>query len=103
MKVKLLKKLRKRYSWYINTDGDPVLINHRTRSVTLFDIKYCAELYKMSVEERRKTLEISEDIFKFRLLIECYTGVNFMERAYRYRTNIAKRLIRKNLKHRPTS
>lgn len=37
MKVKLLKKIRKRFDWYINTKGNPVLYNKNTEKFLVID------------------------------------------------------------------
>lgn len=40
MKVKLLKKIRRRYDWYINTKGNPVLYNKLTENYLVIDEEY---------------------------------------------------------------
>ena len=51
MRTKLLKKLRKRYGWYFNNDGFPVLLNHYEKTVTLYDVEYLCERAKYKVED----------------------------------------------------
>ena len=51
MKTKLLKKLRKKYDWYFNADGFPVLINHIKKAVTLYDVEYLCQRMNYKVED----------------------------------------------------
>ena len=51
MKVKLLKNLRKRYEWYFNTDGYPILLDHLTQRVTIYDIEYLCQRRNYRVED----------------------------------------------------
>lgn len=41
MKVKLLKKVRKKYGWYFNSDNDPVVLNHKTKRLQVYNLAYC--------------------------------------------------------------
>lgn len=40
MNIKLLKKIRKRWDWYINTNEYPVLIDHLKKTANVIDIEY---------------------------------------------------------------
>jgi hypothetical protein len=67
MKVKLLKKLRKKYSWYFNNEKCPVLINHKTKNVIVFNLKYCMKPINYTLEDVEKTVEIDHKLWFFRV------------------------------------
>lgn len=54
MKVKLLKKLHKRYDWYFNDEKYPVLIDHWRKTAVVYSLEYCLTLSKYSLEAERK-------------------------------------------------
>lgn len=39
MKIKLLKAIRKRFSWYYKKDGTPVLMDNWLSTVKMFDVE----------------------------------------------------------------
>ena len=51
MKVKLLRKIRKKYDWYFNKDGYPVLINYTDKTVVLYDLEYLCKRYEYKVDD----------------------------------------------------
>jgi hypothetical protein len=68
MKVKLLKKLRKRYSWYFNNDNFPVLIDHHNKSVRIYDLEYVSALNKYTLEDVKEKVKVSHDEWALRHL-----------------------------------
>ncbi len=50
MKVKLLKKIRRRYDWYINKAGNPVLFDKYKVKVLVIDEDFYKELYPVKTE-----------------------------------------------------
>jgi hypothetical protein len=58
MKVKLLRKLHKRYDWYFNKSGFPVLIDHEKKKALLYDVEYCAKRMDYKVEDVDKFVTI---------------------------------------------
>lgn len=68
MKVKLLKKLRKRYEWYFKEDGFPVLLDHYEKKATLYDLEYMRHLYKYSLEDVEKNVEVPHQVWALRRL-----------------------------------
>lgn len=68
MKVKLLKKLRKRYNWYFNKDNFPVLIDHTEQEVTLYDLEYMCNLFDYTLEDVKQKVKISHTEWALRCL-----------------------------------
>lgn len=68
MKVKLLKKLHKKYSWYFNKDGFPVLIDHIEESVTLYDLEYMSNLTGYTLEDIKEKVKVSHTEWALRTL-----------------------------------
>jgi hypothetical protein len=67
MKVKLLKKVRKEFGWYINGNGYPVLIKYKLQRVILFNLDYCLrETGYKNLEEAN--LEVDPQTWAWRLL-----------------------------------
>ena len=58
MKVKLLKKLRKRYAWYFNKNKFPVLIDHKKRSVTIYDLDYLMNKLSYTEEDIKQRIQV---------------------------------------------
>jgi len=68
MRTKLLKKIRKRYEWYFNNDGYPVLIDHYKKLVTLYDVEYCAKRYGYKVEDLPILIKVPLQEWAIRIL-----------------------------------
>lgn len=68
MKTKLLKKIRKRYEWYFNNDGFPVLIDHDKKSVTLYDVEYCTTRFNYKVEDLPTIVKVPLQEWAIRIL-----------------------------------
>ena len=68
MKTKLLKKLHKRYDWYFNADGFPVLIDHDKKSVTLYDIEYLCQRTGYKVEELPTLIKVEYTEWALRMM-----------------------------------
>lgn len=58
MKTKLLKKLKKKYDWYFNKDGFPVLINHYTKTVVIYDYEFCCNRLHYSHEQAKEMVKV---------------------------------------------
>ena len=50
MKIKLLKKIRKRYNWYFNKEKYPVLIDHKKKIAKVYDLEYCCKVEDIEVK-----------------------------------------------------
>jgi len=59
MKVKLLKKIRKRFNWYIGKTGFPVLIDHLKRCAIIIDVDFLKEQTDYSDEDVKNKVTIS--------------------------------------------
>jgi hypothetical protein len=68
MKVKLLKKLRKRYDWYFNKNKFPVLIDHKKRSVTIYDLDYLMNRLSYTEESIKQRVQVEHDEWALRWL-----------------------------------
>jgi hypothetical protein len=68
MKVKLLKKLRKRYNWYFNNDGFPVLIDHYNKNVTIYDLEYLTYKLKYTIQDLEAKVKVSHTEWALRWL-----------------------------------
>jgi len=68
MKVKLLKKLRKRYNWYFNKDNFPVLIDHHYKNVTIYDLEYCMGVVKYTLQDVEAKVKVSHTEWALRFL-----------------------------------
>lgn len=51
MKVKLLKKIKKRYNWYFNKAKYPILIDHLSKKAVIYDLEYCIERSGVKIED----------------------------------------------------
>lgn len=78
MKVKLLKKLRKRYSWYRNTDGLYVLVDKLHKDVKFFGMKYYEDNWTYPSVPECGIETYLERCFKTTLF-----GITFKELIYR--------------------
>lgn len=90
MKIKLLKKIRKRFSWYWNKDNFPVLIDHKTKSVDVLDLEYLKKYNSYTDEEVKTNVQCTIEEWAQRHLF------NYITKPYGYsyknlRYNIATR------------
>lgn len=61
MKVKLLKKIRKRFKWYYrSSDKVPVVIDTKHELVTIYDFNTCLEISNSKKED----ISISEKEYR---------------------------------------
>lgn len=87
MKIKLLKKIRRRFKWYKSSDGIYVVIDGQKKSVTVIDAELLKKMADIPVEE-------ADDIKLYKLLkiILTYPWVdNYLERI---RYNKANRIYK---------
>jgi hypothetical protein len=68
MKVKLLKKLHKKYSWYFNNDKFPVLIIHSQKTVRLYDLEYLTNRFNYSLEDIKEKVKVDHTEWALRCL-----------------------------------
>lgn len=68
MKTKLLKEIRKRYEWYFNNDGFPVLIDHYKKIVTLYDVEYCTTRFGYKVDDLPTIVKVPLQEWAIRIL-----------------------------------
>ena len=68
MKVKLLKKLRKRYNWYFNKDNFPVLIDHKEETVDIYDLESIMNRVNYSLEDVEAKVKVSHPEWALRFL-----------------------------------
>jgi len=66
MKVKLLKKIHKRYNWYFNANKEPVLIDHLEKDVTVYNFDYVREQCKYTLEDVEKRVQVSHEEWCYR-------------------------------------
>lgn len=57
MKVKLLRKVRKRFEWYFNRSGYPILIDKKRKHATVYDLDYC--LRRSGYKEEQLPLKVT--------------------------------------------
>ena len=75
MKVKLLKKIRKKYNWYFNKDGFPVLINHHKQTATVYNLELACKLTSTKIEDVPKVIEVSNTVWCLRLMKRDILGI----------------------------
>lgn len=92
MKVKLLKKIRKRFDWYINSSGSPILIDKVKRTSSLIDYKSIL-IHINKNEDYLKTIEVDLKEWEWRWLkismIEEF-GYNYNNIIYTSCLNLSK-------------
>jgi hypothetical protein len=98
MKVKLLKKIKARYNWYFNKDSFPVLIDHKEKRVTIYDLEYMCEYYKYSLEDVKEKVKVPHTEWALRrmkldLLFE--HGYQMNRSIYRIATRKYKSMLSK--------
>jgi hypothetical protein len=95
MKTKLLRKVRKRYGWYLNKSGFPVLLDHSKKEVSIIDLDFYKTYFKYeSIQDVRDSIQVSEQEVCWRLLLtimlETY-GFSYSSRWYRIAVNKSKK------------
>lgn len=91
MKIKLLKKIRKRFSWYLTKNGFPVLINHSTKNAQVIDLEYLKSYYKYSNEDVEVNVTIPHTEWAFR----CMLHIMVKEFGYSYNNMIYRTACRR--------
>ena len=81
MKVKLLKKIRKRFDWYIRkSDQVPIVLDLKEKTHYIFTDDLLVTLTKYeNAELMRKSIEISIDEYRWRL------AKDFMYKKFGYK------------------
>lgn len=67
MKIKLLKKVRKRFSWYFRSNGDIILVDHQRQTHMLINNDYVIRNYGKEPEVGFATMKyraLKESILK---------------------------------------
>lgn len=67
MKTKLLKKIRKRYSWYLNSNQCPVLLDNYKKTVIIINNEYLCDKLKYT-DANLKNIEVSHAEWQWRWL-----------------------------------
>ena len=95
MKVKLLKKVRKKYNWYLNSEGFPVLMDYRKKEVSVIDLDYYKRYFKYdSIQEVKDSIQVPEKVVCWRLLLTIMLkdfGYTIGNRWYKIAINKSKR------------
>jgi hypothetical protein len=68
MKVKLLKKIRKRYNWYFNNEKFPVFIDKVKKTAKIYDLEYMSNRYNYSLEDVKEKVKIDHTEWALRCL-----------------------------------
>lgn len=68
MKTKLLRKIRKRFDWYINSKGFPVLLDKAKKSVVVIDVPYLKDFFDMSDKDVTEQVEVRLEEWAWRNL-----------------------------------
>ena len=68
MRTKLLKKLRKRYVWYFNTNLFPVLIDHNKQKVLVYDVEYLCRRFNYKVEDLSTLITVEHQEWALRVM-----------------------------------
>lgn len=101
MKVKLLKKLHKRYKWYFNSKKIPILIDTYKKIVIIYDNDTCAKKSGIEVNDIPIKIKCTVDEWQLRHikfdLLSKY-GWNWQKSIYRTVLNKYKHKISNNLK-----
>lgn len=58
MKTKLLKKIRKRFIWYINSEGFPVIIDKKEKSFGTINLTSLKKYYNYTDDSWKDEIEI---------------------------------------------
>jgi hypothetical protein len=96
MKTKLLRKIRKRYDWFFNKDGFPVLIDNFKKIVTIYDFEYMCNYYEFSLEDVKEKVKVSHQEWAIRRLkLDILGNYGFSMNRGNYR--LAKRIYKNKL------
>jgi len=87
MKTKLLKKIRKRFDWYITPGGNYVIIDKKLEKTHLLDLKKALNY----ADFKKEDLGVSEDTFIWRITKEIMT-IPF---GYKFEDIFFKRSVQK--------
>lgn len=107
MNIKLLKKVKKRFGWYIRQKPDSfddktdvfILVDHKYQRVYIIDVDFCRTYHKVNSEF---TPEIGWVTMKFRtmkeIMVNAFIKYNYIKRinynlAKRYSSKFNKRRI----------
>lgn len=98
MKTKLLKKIRKRFDWYINIDGFPILIDHKEKTVKIIDTNAAILYWRLN---SNYVPEVSEQEWTWRNMKQrMYKTFGFsMERVWYNKFTRASKRRKKNSKN----
>ena len=99
MKVKLLKKIRKKYNWYFNKEGFPVLINHDKQTATVYNLELACLITNTKIEEVAIKIEVAPTIWCLRLMKRDILGIygySFDKSVYKIAIRNYKRKLTKN-------
>lgn len=97
MKVKLLKTIRKKYSWYFNKEKYPVLINHVLKKATVYNKEYCIQKTNSKIEDVKcEHTEWALRIFKKDILFQY--GWYFTDRINKVDYKMAMSIFNKKSK-----
>jgi len=94
MKTKLLKKIRKRFNWYFNVNGFPVLIDHYYKKVTVYDLEFCMNYNKYSLEDVEAKVKCSHNEWALRHMKQkVFNSIGYNH--YDYTSSIYKLAIKR--------
>lgn len=68
MKVKLLKKIRKRFDWYIDKNGVPILIDKKKKISTRINVNWCKEYLNYTDKDVAEKINVSMEEWCWRWL-----------------------------------
>jgi hypothetical protein len=86
MNIKLLKKIRKRYDWYFNSEKFPVLISHCSKKVIVMDMEYCKRVSNYSFEDIKELVKVNHTEWALRFMknyILAEFGIKYSNIQYR--------------------
>lgn len=102
MKTKLLKKVRKKYGYYFNQNGYPILVNHLLKQVEVINPEYCAKKAGYEVKNLSDTIEVPLNEWCWRFLKSEMLGEygwNMTRSFYKKANMISKRPIKNKTKN----
>lgn len=101
MKTKLLKRLHKRYDWYFNNEGYPVLIDKWFKNVKAYTEEYC--LGRKIVDKEKIKCGMEEYALRV-LKVDILKGYDWSpdRNNYKKATKIYKRILNESSKKHTT-
>lgn len=91
MKTKLLRKIHKRYNWYFNKDKFPVLIDHKTKRVTLYDLEYMCERFNYKLKDLPEFIKTPYHSWALNAMkLDILTNYGWTVRRTRYRIAVRR-------------